>query len=47
MARRRPGEAAEQRPLWRRLGWMAALWGASVGVLGLVALAIRWWLRMG
>lgn len=28
-------------PLWRRLAWFAALWGASVAVLGAVAYAIR------
>ncbi|NCP19012.1 MAG: DUF2474 domain-containing protein [Erythrobacter sp.] len=31
-------------PLWKRLGWMVALWGMSVGVLGVVAFVIRWWL---
>ena len=31
-------------PLWRRLGWMAAIWGMSVGTLGIVAYFIRWWL---
>ena len=35
---------ADERPLWARLGWMAALWLASVTVLGLVALLIRTWL---
>ena len=27
--------------LWRRLGWMALLWTASVATLGVVALLIR------
>lgn len=31
-------------PLWKRLGWMAAIWGMSVAVLGAVAFLIRWWL---
>ena len=37
---------AAERPLWHRLGWMAAIWLASVTVLGLVALLIRSWLKM-
>jgi hypothetical protein len=32
-------------PLWKRLAWMLAIWLASVTVLGLVAGAIKWWLR--
>ncbi|MFW2851555.1 DUF2474 domain-containing protein [Sphingomonas sp. TX0543] len=32
-------------PLWRRLGWMLAIWLASVLSLGAVAGVIRWWLH--
>ena len=35
---------ADEAPLWRRLGWMALIWAASVAVLGTVAYAIRAWL---
>lgn len=31
-------------PLWKRLAWMAAIWGMSVAVLGTVAWVIRTWL---
>ena len=45
MARRpSPGEAAEDRPLWKRLTWMAAIWAASVAVLGAVGWLIRLWI---
>ena len=37
------GDAAS--PLWKRLAWMAAIWGMSVAVLGVVATSIRWGLR--
>lgn len=40
----RPESEAES-PLWKRLAWMAAIWLASVGSLGVVALAIRLWLN--
>lgn len=40
-----PEERPEERPLWRRLGWMAAIWLASVSVLGAVAMVIRFWLN--
>lgn len=42
------GEAAntgaEQAPLWKRLAWLAAIWGASVLTLGAVAWLLRLWL---
>lgn len=34
-----------QAPLWKRLGWMAAIWGMSVAALGLVSLMLRAILR--
>lgn len=35
----------EERPLIIRLAWMAAIWTASVAALGIVAFALRWWLK--
>jgi hypothetical protein len=32
-------------PLWRRLAWMAAIWAASVLVLGVVTGVIRLFLK--
>lgn len=37
-------DEAQRLPLWRRLGWMAAIWGISVALLGIVAFAIRSWI---
>lgn len=32
-------------PLWKRLGWMTLIWAASVSLLGVVSLLIRWWIK--
>ena len=37
------GDAPEA-PLWKRLAWMAAIWLASVALLGAIAWLIRLWL---
>lgn len=34
----------EERPLFERLAWMAAIWLASVSALGAVAYLLRLWL---
>jgi len=33
-------------PLWKRLAWMAGIWLASVTFLGLIAMVIRFWLKV-
>jgi hypothetical protein len=38
-------DRGDARPLGQKLGWMAALWLISVGVVGTVAYAIRWWIN--
>ena len=38
-------DRGDARPLGERLGWMAAIWLISVGVIGVVAYAIRWWIN--
>jgi hypothetical protein len=32
-------------PLWRRLAWMVAIWGLSVGAVGVLSLIIHVWLK--
>lgn len=32
-------------PLWKRLGWMVAIWLGSVTALVIVASVIRFWLK--
>ncbi|MBX9860479.1 MAG: DUF2474 family protein [Sphingomonas sp.] len=37
---------ASDAPRWgRRLTWLVAIWGMSVGALAAVACILRWWLR--
>lgn len=36
---------SREAPLVQRLGWMLAIWAASVVVVGLVAAVIRLWLK--
>ncbi len=38
-------ERPEEAPLWRRIGWMALIWAGSVAALGVVSLALHWWLK--
>lgn len=38
----RPDITDPPAPLWKRLAWFACIWAASVAVLGVVAMAIRW-----
>ncbi len=40
----RPRDASVEGPLWRRIGWMAAIWAMSVAALGAVAWLIRLWI---
>lgn len=40
-----PEAKMSEPPLWKRLAWMAAIWFASVGCLGVIAAVIRLWLH--
>lgn len=40
-----PGDG-NSRPLWQRLAWLVAIWGASVGALGVVAFVVRLWVAL-
>lgn len=35
----------DEAPLWQRLAWMAAIWLASIAILGAIAMVIRFWLK--
>jgi hypothetical protein len=37
-------QPAERQPLWKRLAWMAAIWLASVAVLGAFAEVLKLWI---
>jgi hypothetical protein len=36
--------SADRQPLWKRLGWLALIWAASVLALSLVGWLLRIWL---
>jgi hypothetical protein len=38
-------DPAPEAPLVKRLGWMALIWAASVSLLGVVSLLLRWWIK--
>ena len=40
----RPRDVPVTGSLWRRLGWMAAIWALSILALGVVAEVLRFWL---
>lgn len=39
-----PAIGQTKAPLWQRLAWLAAIWVASVAVLGVVAWVLRLWI---
>jgi hypothetical protein len=40
-----PHDPVDDAPLAKRLGWMALIWAASVSLLGVVSLLLRWWIK--
>ena len=38
-------DLGDEAPFIRRLGWMALIWAASVSLLWVVSLVLRWWLN--
>ena len=40
----RSASEADLLPVWQRIEWMAAIWFASVAILGLVSWLLRMWL---
>lgn len=38
-------DRGDARPLAHKLGWMVTIWLMSVGFIGAIAYAIRWWIN--
>jgi hypothetical protein len=36
---------ADSAPFWKRLAWLVTIWALSVAALGVIAYAIRFWLK--
>ncbi|ATE65322.1 DUF2474 domain-containing protein [Rhizorhabdus dicambivorans] len=43
----KPDIIEPRRPLWLRLAWFVGIWVASVALLGLVAMLLRWLIMPG